>query len=212
MGILPGGLHGPTYKKTGSITARRHRHLNVVSAPYRKSNKPPTDKQLDEQSKFGLLNRFLSRIDMLVKPGFKKYAKGPTEVNAAFSYNYPHAFVKTENGFALNYPEIKYSRGHIATPEEPQVKITETHLIFSWLPQTQNASCQYTDLATFLIYDQTKQRAFKFIAASDRYTGEHNINIPKKYFKGPLHCYMSFASANGKLVGDSIYVARIDLD
>lgn len=209
MGILSSGLIGPVRNKVGPTVNRVHRGLNVVTPSYRKTNKPATDKQLEKQTRFGLLNSFLSEIESLVKPGFIKHAKHGSEVNAAYKFNYPHAFLTEGEVTTLNFPEITYSRGRVFTPDEPMVTTAAKQLEFSWAPQNQYESCRFTDLASFLVYNPAKKDNITCIGVADRYSGSYGIPIPDGYAGDTLHCYMSFASANGKLVSDSVYVGTL---
>lgn len=209
MGVIKSGIIGPIRKKVGPSVNRIHRKTNVVSAPYRLSNKPPTIKQLEEQTKFSLLNSFLSNIDQLVKPGFKKYATSKTEVNAAYKFNFPHAFILTEDHILLNLPEIMYSKGRITTPDEPELIAVEDQIQFTWEAQPQNPSCQFSDRASFLLYNPEKEQSLQFIDVVDRYDREYIVKIPIDFKGDTLHCYMSFASADGKLAGDSVYIGII---
>lgn len=206
MGILSSGLLGPVRNKVGPSVSRMHKGKNVVTALYRKNNKPQTAEQLEAQAKFGLLNSFLKDIEDLIKPGFKKYAKHKNEVNAAFEFNFPHAFIITEDVLSINFPEIKYSRGRIATPDDPAVDTLSNQLNFSWLQQQQYPSCQFTDLASILIYNADKHTHLQLIGVAERYAGNYLADIPEYWAGHTLHCYISFASANGKLAGDSTYI------
>ncbi|MFA4868289.1 MAG: DUF6266 family protein [Pedobacter sp.] len=209
MGVIKSGIIGPIRKKVGPSVNRVHRKTNVVTATYRTSNKPPTAKQLNEQAKFSLLNSFLSNIEELVKPGFKKYANSKTEINAAYKFNFPHAFLVTEDQISLNLPEIMYSRGRIATPDDTELILTNNLIQFNWAQQSQNPSCQFSDRASFLLYNQEKEQSLQFIDVADRYDREYNVKIPIDFKGDTLHCYMSFASADGKLAGDSVYIGII---
>jgi len=209
MGILKSGPFGPFYNKTGPIVGRRHRKQNVITALPHTSSKPFTAAQLESQLKLGLLNSFLSDIDQLVNVGFKAVTKNNSPVNEAFSYNYDHAFVKDENGFLIDYPKMIYSRGHIVTPESPQVEVNAGSITFSWLPQNQSVYCQFTDLASFLVYNPAKDKHVMLLNVTNRYAQGYTIEMPPDYSGDTVHCYMNFASANQKKNGDSMYVAAL---
>lgn len=209
MGILKSGPFGPFYNKTGPIVGRRHRKQNVITALHHTSNKPFTAAQLESQLKLGLLNGFLSNIDTLVNIGFKAVAKNKSPVNEAFSYNYNHAFVKDGNVLLLDHPQIIYSRGHIVTPESPKVASIAGSITFSWLPQNQSAYCQFTDLASFLVYNPTKETNVILLNSTNRYAQGYTIEMPVDYVGDTVHCYMNFASADGKKTGDSMYIAAL---
>lgn len=211
MGILKSGILGPFRKKVGPGIGRRSRGMNIITALHHKSNKPATEKQLEAQLKFGLLNSFLSDIDKLVNIGFKPYAKGKSPVNAAYSYNWEHAFVKEGDTFGINYPQMVYSRGHAVKPEGVAVVQTPEGLAFSWLPQSQSAYCQFSDLASFLIYNPVKAERMIAINKVDRYALGYTMQIPVSYAGDTVHCYMNFVSANGKHNGDSVYIGEVEV-
>ena len=209
MGILKSGIFGPFRKKVGPGIGRRHMGQNLVLPLPHKSNKPATAKQLDKQLKLGLLNSFLNTIDKLVNVGFKRYTRHNSPVNAAFKYNYKHAFVNQGDGYELDFPEIVYSRGHIVAPEGAQAVSTSGKISFSWLPQNQSAYCQFTDLAGFLIYNPVKKKAMILSGKVNRYAQNYVMEIPPDYIGETVHCYMNFNSANAKLQGDSFYIGKV---
>lgn len=211
MGILKSGILGPIINKTGPTSGRIRRGQNVISGARKKrrGKKKNTPLQLEAQAKFALLSDFLSLIKDLTEHGFKHFARGKDPVNVAYSYNFPHAFLNNSSDFSLNYPELVYSRGYILPPESPAVQIIDRSIEFTWLPQRQSIYCQLTDIATFLVYDPIAKRALKNIAVTDRDSQHYRINLPTVCLGHPLHCYMSFQSKDGKLQGNSMYIAEI---
>lgn len=216
MGILKGGLLGPFRKKTGAVVGRQRKGQNVMTGLHRISQKPPSESQLEERLKFGLLNNFLSNIVPLVEPGFKRYAKVGSALNAAYSYNVEHAFVKQGEDWHINFPKMVYSRGHIDTPEGAEAvlvpgeeEVGDAGILFSWLLQKQTASCQFTDMASFLVYNASKNKAMIVSAAVNRYALSYLFRLPQDFGGDTVHCYMSFASADGKQTGDSVYLREL---
>ena len=209
MGILKSGILGPVRNKIGPSITRVHRNTNVVTAAYRKSNKAPTASQLDVQTKLGLLSGFFSHIDDLIKIGFKYYAKGKDPLNVASSFNYDHAFLSDGEKLKLNYPELVYSRGYIVPAESPGLLALPAQIEFNWLPQRQSAYCQYSDLATFLVYNPAKEKSIRRVAITDRYAQGYVFDLPTVFAGDIVHCYMNFASKDGKLQGNSVYVGGL---
>jgi len=208
MGILKSGILGPFRNKTGSVVGRMHRGKNVITGLPKISDKPVTEKQLESQLKLGLLNSFLEDIDVLVDIGFKAYIKNNSAVNAAFKYNYGHVFREEGESFVIDYPKIVYSRGHIDTPESPQVDPAAGSITFSWLPQKQSTYCQFTDMASFLVYNPAKETSIILLNATNRYAQGHILEMPEGFIGDTVHCYMNFNSADGKKKGNSMYVAE----
>lgn len=209
MGIQKSGIIGPFRNKVGAVSGRRHRGQDLIVPLPRISNKPATDKQLEKRHLFGLLNAFLSMIDDLVNPGFKAFVKNNSPVNAAFSYNYDHAFVKEGGEYQINYPKILYSKGHIVTPQGAQVTSAGQKITFSWEPQNQSTYCRYTDLASFMVYNPAKDDFLVLQGTASRRAQSFEMEVAVEHIGDTVHCYMSFASADGKLQGDSWYVGEV---
>lgn len=224
MGILRSGIFGGFRKKTGPIIGRRGRGMNIITALHHPSTIAPTKPQQDAKERFSLLTSFLSTISELVNIGFKHYAKNKRPLNLAYSYNYKNAFVMEDDRYLLNYPQIMYSRGHTETPEGEQVVLESSLVVsegssivseirrvkFTWSPQGQSVYCQYTDLGTFLVYNPAKEKAITVVKAIDRYALEYSVVLPLEFEGDLVHCYMSFASADGKVTGDSVYVGSVE--
>src|SRR5690606_907647 len=140
-------------------------------------NEPPSAAQKEKREKLGLLSSFLSAIDHLIKTGFKHFSKGKDPINVALSYNYDHAFISDESGLRLNYPKIMYSRGYILEPESPGLMALSDQIEFNWLPQRQSKYCQFTDVATFMIYNPAKENFTKRIAITDRYAQGYLFDV-----------------------------------
>jgi hypothetical protein len=211
MGILRSGILGPVRNKTGSVVGRMRNNVNVVTGLHKISNKPPTKSQLEAHQKLGLLNGFMQEIDVLVNTGFKYYIKNNSAVNVAVSYNYDHAFLIKGEDIVLNYPQLVYSRGHIVTPESPEVASDAGNITYRWLPQNQSAYCQFTDMASFLVYNAAKKTCVILQNATNRYAQGHTIEMPEGFVGDTLHCYMNFNSADGKKAGGSMYIGAVVL-
>ncbi|ACU04564.1 MULTISPECIES: DUF6266 family protein [Pedobacter] len=209
MGIQRSGILGPFRNKVGPAVGRHHMGQDLLLPLPHTSNKPPTPAQTEARLKFGLLNSFLKRIKLLVNVGFKAYVKHNSPVNEAYSYNADRAFVKDGDSFLINYPKMVYSRGHVVGPEGAQVSSADGKITFSWQAQKQSAYCQYTDLGSFLVYHPVKDMAVILQGKVNRYAQSFVIQLPVDFPGDKVHCYMSFASANGKLQGDSLYVGEL---
>jgi len=209
MGILDSGPLGPFRKKMGPGIGRRHMGQDLILPLYHKTTRKATPGQLSERDKFSMLNKFLVLMQTAINPGFKEYAKKQSAVNAAASYNYDHAFIEADGQTELNYPKLVFSRGQISAPNGLRAMPGINFINFSWQPQPQSLYCQNTDKASFLIYHPRKNTAIIRPNVVDRYELGFTLEVP---FSGEaVHCYIIFASADGKLVGDSKYAGMVTL-
>jgi len=206
MGIVDSGILGPFRKKVGPAIGRRHMGQNLILPLYHKTTKPPTESQIGQQNKFGMLNSLLNKMKRLVNPGFKAYAKKKSALNAAYSYNYTHAFLEVGGQTVLNFPMLVLSRGNVARPDGLQVERQANVLHFTWQPQRQSASCLFTDLASFLVYNAVKKRVIIRSRAASRYDCSFSMVMPNNTAGDELHCYLTFSTADEKVVGNSKYL------
>ncbi len=210
MGILSTGILGSFRNKTGAVIGRRHRGQDIMTSLYRVNGTPKegTAKQKESRFKFSTLNIFLNNISELVNAGFKKLAKGGNPVNTAYSYNYGHAFIVNEVEIKLNLPQLVYSKGNVEGPESLQMVSQDGHITMNWLEQPQSLFCQGSDTANFLIYNETTGDSAYFLNYCDRSGLKASLDVSPDIDQ-EVHCYMSFASADGKMQGNSIYLGLI---
>lgn len=211
MGILNSGIFGGFRKKTGPVVGRRSKGKNVITSLHHISTKPATAKQLEVQDRFSLLNSFLGSISPLIRTGFKTYAKKNSAVNAAFKFNYKHAFVLQGDNWALNFPALVYSRGHVSGPQGAKVLLlnepgTGYVLDFSWELQPQSEYCRFTDKVSVLAYSPSVQQSFFRISLAERSDQGCQLTLPADFDGQELHYYMNFSSDDGKQPGNSHYL------
>ncbi|MEJ7557427.1 MAG: DUF6266 family protein [Pedobacter sp.] len=210
MGILPSGILGPIKNKTGAVIGRIHRGQNVITQLYkkRKRKRVRSKAQLASEYRLGQLSSFLSQIQVLVDSGFKSKVKHNTAVNAALSYNYDHAFIKVGADLELNYAKLVYSLGEVEGPESPEMAYKDGFLTLSWFDMPQSEYCQFSDKATILIYEPTSRSDIIFKVACQRSDLNVLLDI-LPFIDKEVHCYISFASSDGKRQGNSVYLGLV---
>jgi len=215
MGIQDNGAFGGFRGKTGPLVGRRVKGRNVISALPHPSNHPKQAAQLTQNLKHRLLTALLSELLVLVRVGFKDFAKRGTSSNAAYSYNYGRIFKVVEGQVSLDFPKLVFSRGSVATPNcasAARVDDTDgnTSIAFSWLAERESQFNRVTDLATFLVFNEDNWSGPVVVQdAVSRSALGYVVGIPGLSGAERLHCFMSFKSADGKLVGDSVYAAEV---
>jgi hypothetical protein len=143
----------------------------------------------------------------LVDTGFRKKVKHNSPVNAAYSYNFKHAFLDVNGQIVLDYPNLVYSLGYIEGPESPTLITEDGSLFLSWEDMPQSEYCSYLDMATVLVYDPLEKGDLIFENVCLR--SDLSVQLDISPFLGKnVHCYMSFCSANEKNRGDSVYLGQ----
>ncbi|RZK79208.1 MAG: hypothetical protein EOO92_09785 [Pedobacter sp.] len=211
MGIIKSGILGEIQNQTGPVVARMHKGQNVITSRYKtKKTGEVSEKQQATRTRFSLLNEYLIAIQDLVDPGFKKFVKHNSPVNAAYSFNYDRAFTGEGEDLGLDRTKIMYSRGNVEVPESPQLVSEDGNFILSWSDVQQSQFCRNSDRLSFLIYVVEENSTSIFQNVCQR--SELRYAVDAKEFAGKhFEVFASFASADGKLQGNSCYVGIVEI-
>lgn len=213
MGIIRQGILGGFRNKTGSVVGAYWRKLNVIRGLPRKSSKPPTQAQLNQQFKFGLVTGFLSWIRDLIDVGFKSVAgSSVSPMNYAVAYHLKNAITGVAPNFMINYSKILFSKGKLELPGDAEVSsLPSTELTFNW--DTGGPDDKYidaTDTMSILLYNPTLDRFVKLSNAAFRSAGTFTLNVPPTFATHEVHCYISFNSTKTKfLASNSLYLGAV---
>jgi hypothetical protein len=209
MGIIRGGILGGFRKKAGAVIGAYWRSLDVIKGLPRISNKPPTEAQLDQRSKFGLVTSFLSNVSDMIDVGYKALSGVQTPMNVAVSYHLRNAVTGTSPNFVMDYPEVKFSQGKVRMPDDIQLATTSVAEIeLTWVHSGPDAKLKKAaDKLSVVVYNPAKD---DFVALPDvalRSAQTYTVILPADYSLDTVHVYISFKDALDKLkVSDSGYV------
>ncbi|MES2457359.1 MAG: DUF6266 family protein [Bacteroidota bacterium] len=208
MGKAVWGTSGGFQGKNGANIGRWRNGDNIVGPLPHPSLVPPTTALINVRTKFSLVSTFLGWISPLIKIGFRDERVGnQSAMNVAFSYNYRNALTGVAPSFAIDYPEVRFSQGKLGYPYNPGLATTEdAQLDLTWDATISGFYGGPTDLATILVYNPAKQMFVTRIGAAVRSVLSYDLALPVNFSGDMVHVYMSFVSADGEMVSDSIYV------
>ncbi|MBB5436910.1 hypothetical protein HDC92_000574 [Pedobacter sp. AK017] len=208
MGILRNGMFGNFENRTGPLVGRVIRKRNVITAVQHRSSREKTQRQLDQQLKFALVSAFLKRFKGLIAVGFANVDRRHA-FNAAVKYNFRKIVIGDSPAYGIDYSKLVYSRGCLAGPNSPSVTVQTDSLLISWLPHAQSQLNRYSDRASFLVYCPERQITVIFAGPVNRASLGFELALPVGLTAFPMHLYMSFVSADGKEVSNSMYLGMI---
>ncbi|MEJ7559722.1 MAG: DUF6266 family protein [Pedobacter sp.] len=218
MGILTRGILGPMLNTTGAVIGKISRGQNIITALREDTPKAASDEQAEQRYKFKLLRDFFLTFPELVKAGFKKKKQHQGPFEAAFQYNYNHAFSIAQRGegaavldltdrIKLNFPALKYSVGPVYGPNcGTVVRNNDNTCTFSWLAYPQSVNGQFTDRAGYVIWNALTGNASYGTDIASRGALTFNVPLSPVDVNAELHFYMHFNSLDKKTVGDTIYL------
>lgn len=213
MGIIRQGILGGFRNKTGSVVGAYWRKLDVIRGMPRKSSKPPTQGQLNQQIKFALVTGFLSWLSNLIDKGFKgKASSSASAMNLAVAYNLKYAVTGVSPNFSIDYPKLMFNRGRLELPEDAGVTSeVGAELTFDWQPGGPDEKfMDATDRISILVYDAVEAKFVKAVEVAPRSAGTYTLSVPVTFVTHSVHCYISFSSVKTKnLVSNSLYIGNV---
>jgi hypothetical protein len=207
MGFLKGGPFYHLQGRTGNNVGRVVKGKNVFSMRPAKSSKPATVLQLDQRFKFGLMATWLRRLAGVIYVGFKDYDAEMSPRNAAIGYNLQNAVTGVSPNYTIDYTKVVYSRGILDLPDNPLVAVAAGAKInYTWAAPLGDTNALGTDKVTFVVYNEARDKFVTLKGGAIRSALAYSLQLPLDFSGEEVQVYMSFVSADGKLVSDSIYM------
>jgi len=211
MGIIRQGVLGGFRKKTGSVVGAFWRNLNVIKGLPRISNKPATQAQFEQRTKFGFVTGVLSYLSELIDACYKSSGSN-SPMNEAVAYHLKEAVTGAAPDFSLDFTKLKFSSGKLSLPSTFTVDATSPAKIdFAWSLDGANSKYKNaTDVINVLVYNPTRNQFVTLMAAAPRSALTYVLQLPPPFSGDEVHCYFCFSSVTKKkLHSHSVYVQSI---
>ncbi len=211
MGKIEEGINGPFRGKAGSVIGSSWRKINYIKGlPRFKNKRKPSPQQALQRKKFARLNRFLDPLSKILEIGFRQFTSRATGRNAAFSYNYDHAFTDDGENITLNYSALQFSHGSLFTAGDEKAWLAESTLHVTWDPNTYGMGRSMDDAAFLTLYEET-MGVFRSNRTAIRHDGGVQITDGLLQLHPlRLHLWLFFVDKTGKRVSKTVYVPIVD--
>ncbi len=203
------GILGKFQGTAGPIVGSTWKGINYLKARQRKSHKPRSRAQLEQQAKFTMLIRFLSSMGQLLVRGFKDHAIRMTGINSAYAYNYEHALTGNYPDYSLNYSKVLVSSGQLLPAANPTaVDNGNGKVRFSWTDNSGIAMANADDKCLVVVHCPELHQSVYTTSGAERHDCEYTINAG--IFMGKtVETWVAFISADGANVATSIYTGQL---
>lgn len=213
MGKLSRGFLGGFQRQLGTAYGCFWRLMDLIKAMPRKVKRPATEAQLPVRLRMALITSFLGRISHIINIGFKHVAgPGQSAMNVAVKYNLNNAITGSSPNYTIDFPKLRITQGKLAQPYMIGLAVdTPAQITFTWQIATSDDSGKPTDKAIFFVYNPAKGQYVSITGAVTRSALQYDLAIPIDFVGDTVQCYMSFVSADGKEVSDSLYITGIEV-
>jgi hypothetical protein len=210
MGKMNNGILDDFSGTIGKVVGSKWRGVPYMRAKSKKRTGAPSDAQLEQQAKFAVAGKFAQSMNDLLTLGFKDQAIRMTGKNYGQSIIQRDAIIGTYPDFQIDYSKVLLSQGKLPRVKKP-VTAPEANgiLKFSWTNDAGKRLAKANDQAILIAYCPEEDEAeYAFGPARDAGTGTLDLS---EFSGKKVHAWLSFMSANGKLLANSVYCGEVTI-
>lgn len=213
MGTIRKGANGGFSGKAGSVVGASWKSIDYIRGLSKKSNKPASLEQLEQQARFYTIAKFIMPIAPFVQVGFSQVnADIMTPTNAALQANIKKAVVGSYPNFALDYAKIQLSSGSLQPGGTIGAAVSSGILSVSWSDRPiKIQKGEADDQVYILLYNPVLE---EFVTAPEpplRGEGNIEIELPDHFLGGKGYAWLFFADRKNKRISRTNYLGALDL-
>jgi hypothetical protein len=208
MGKFQVGILGGFEGKVGTVVGGRWKGIDYMRHKGRKSTKPPTQAQLEQQAKFTLVTKFIHKFSLLLMRSFKETPQ-LTGTNVAFTYNYNKAIAGAYPNYSLDFSKVALSIGELQNAVLPTASDAGGGKIkYDWQDNSGDTLAAADDIAILVAYCEETNQSIFTMAGAARNVKTDTLNVGN--FTGKtVQTWISFVSKDGKEYATSIYTGEV---
>ena len=204
MGIINQGILGGFSGKVGPIVGFRWKSNYYIRARAAKVSNPRTPKQQEQRGKFATAFSFLKAIKPFIRIGYKEFTQEKSAFNSAMSYTLKRAVTGSGKEIKIDFDRALVSMGTLMPIFEGTTTQNEDKIYFNWQDNSGMGNAEDTDIAMLLVYNKNKETAVYNTEAALRSGCHAVLQLPADWQNDELIAYLSFCSADGSCVANSI--------
>ncbi|CAN5837219.1 hypothetical protein BH11BAC4_BH11BAC4_18780 [soil metagenome] len=208
MGKFEKGILGHFDGKVGTVVGSRWKGIDYMKSKSRRSTKPKTAKQLQQQAKFATVTKFVGPLGKLMKDSFNDPKEKMTGVNLSVSLNYANAVTGDYPLFTIDYGKVLVSKGTLHNVFSPAATANGAGKVkFDWT-KNEGANASPDDIAVMVAYCPAMNQG---IFEEDGSTRESEKGmLDTLIFTGKeVHTWLLFYTKNRDAVAASLYTGKL---
>ncbi len=212
MGIIRKGANGGYSGKVGSTIGSSWKGIDYIKGLPKKSSKPATQAQLEQQAKFKIALNFLKSLASLLHLTFSSIGKKKlTGFNCAIQLLLKNSVIGTYPTYEIDFPSVKLSDGRLNVPKGQAAGADPAKVLLTWSPKTSEFNAFADDKITVLLYDPSENYFDSFSSGVLRSAGELEIELESSMVGQTVHVYYFFTSRDGKMYSPSMYAGSVNI-
>lgn len=209
MGTINKGILGGFSGKVGSVVGGSWKGIDYMRSIAQRRSTTSSQRQKEQQMKFGLIARFQQPLANLLAISFKSYAIKMTGVNSAMSYNIRNAITGNYPDFVIDYSKALISRGDMPNALNPAATAAAGGVVnFTWQNNAGSGKAKDTDKSILVAYCPELGQGIYIDAGAERSAESGSLDLSA--FSGlQVETWIGFISADGKITATSVFTGEV---
>lgn len=204
------GANGTFSGKVGSVIGASWRGIHYLRGLAKKSKVPPTEAQVAQRLRFGLVTKFLSPLQGIISVGFRNVRRlTAAQFSMAVKRNIEQAVIGAAPDFGLDYPAVVLSEGGLFIPLSSSLEVAAGSITLTWDPAPNQFGGASNDVAYVVVHNVERQLFITTDTPALREDGTAVVDVPAPFVGQTGHVWMFLASQDGKKVSKTVYLGEI---
>lgn len=204
MGTISQGILGGFSSKVGPVVGVRRKSDYYIRARAAKVSNPRTPNQQEQRGKFATAFSFLKVLKPFIRIGYKEFAQDKSAFNSAMSYMLKRAVTGSGKETGIDFGRALVAMGALMPAFGGTATTSNRQMVFRWEDNSGTGNAEGTDTAMVLAYDKERGMAVYDTEAALRSDCRAVLPLPEEWQGDELVAYLSFCSADGNCVANSI--------
>lgn len=210
MGRIKQGANGGFSGKAGSVIGSNWKGIEYIKGRPKVSNKPATQRQLEQQAKFSMAVKFLKPVKDLLNFTCNSLREGRAMgFNMALKQVLAQAILGDYPDYSIDYSAVKLAYGSLAIAAGSAVAEPGGILKVSWNPKPNKFNAYADDVITVLIYDPETNIYTHGLDNITRSEGEMLVEMDESMTGHNLVVYYFFTDRADKKISDSYFAGEL---
>jgi hypothetical protein len=209
MAIVTGGIFGLFSGPIGNIVGYHRKGVQYVRIRQTGTRTASTEAQVVQRAKFAKAIQFVSSMSKVLAVTYRRtYLRRLTPCNYLQRYILKNALTGEYPQFDIDYAKVPVSLGKLYSTTDATVRVKGCLIKYSWSYEAFDTNSNGYDKCVLVVYCEALNRCIYKTEGARRYSGNDILEV--KEFQGKqVHTWLSFISADGKEVANSIYTGRL---
>lgn len=212
MATYKNGILGAFTGKVGTVVGVNWRGMHVMRSLPKKTQKPPSEAQLLQRKKFGIVSRFLNPIKDILGKYFGEEVNYKSRHNLATSYHLQEAVVENGSDFDIIFPKVLISKGYLLGFSELSAEVlADGQLHLTWSNNSDNGMARVEDSVLVVIYAPELALFQSFEHCATRADGTVTLSVRDMFLGSEVQLWAALVNDKYRLAAVSTYVGALEI-